>query len=186
MLSLVGKSNECWSFYNWRNVTKTWRIKSLLININMALCELPSARMSLRKYVCVDSQLSTFRALGRLYNNFSEIIKQDDNFLDMLVWCKYSGGQGTGTGVVKGMCRVAAQTERYLVICCTLMLTCARGLKLASEVVYHIPTGFYIKALIVLLILYCSKYSVIHFLCTTGVLTDSHLCSVCGFVLRCT
>lgn len=91
-------------------------------------------------------------------------------------WC--------GEGSVQS--RVAARTERYLVKCRTLMLTCARGLKLAFEAVYHIPTGFYIKALIVLLISCCSKYSVIHFLCTTGVLTDSHLCSACVFVLRCT
>lgn len=148
-------------------MTKMWRIKSLFINVNMAWCELESARMGSRKYACVDSQFSTFRASGRFYNNFPEIIKQDDNFfLTCWFWCKYSGGQGTGTGTgaVKGMCRVAARTERHLVICCTLMLTCARGWKLPSEVVYHIPTGFYIKALIVLLILDCSKYSVIHFL----------------------
>lgn len=73
---------------------------------------------------------------------------------------------------MKGMCGIAARTERHLVICCTLMLACVTGLKLASEVVFHIPTEFYIKALIVLLILYRSKYSVINFLCTTGVLTD--------------
>lgn len=113
---------------------------------------------------------------------FSEIVKQDKKiFFDMLVWSKYLGGQGPKTGGMKRICRAAARTECHLVICWTLMLSCAKGLKLASEVVFHIPTEFDIKALIVLLILYSPKHSVIHFLCTTGVLTDSHLCSVYGF-----
>lgn len=123
----------------------------------MALCKLLSVKVGFKK----------------ILQYFSEIIKQDNTIsFDTLVWSKYLGGQGTETGRMKGMCRIAARTERHLVICCTLMLACATGLKLASEVVFHIPTGFYIKALIVLLILYRSKYSVINFLCTTGVLTD--------------